>query len=235
MSDRKLERELERYLDGEISRAELPEALRLEEGRLEALMASVRVEESAPASLRESVMREILADPAASAASPATSALASPSTSPAWKRAWEWFARPRTVSISPAYGGLALAAALALLFLLPNGQAPVEEGPAEGGITAATTAETGTERVVTRFVLVAPQASSVSVTGAFAGWDPEGVALTNERGTGVWVAEVALPPGVHEYAFVVDGSEWRPDPYAATQVDDGFGRQNSLLMVPAAS
>jgi hypothetical protein len=47
------------------------------------------------------------------------------------------------------------------------------------------------------------------------------------------VAEIALPPGLHHYVFVIDGAEWRPDPNAASQVDDGFGQRNSVLLVPA--
>ncbi len=46
--------------------------------------------------------------------------------------------------------------------------------------------------------------------------------------------EVPVPPGVHEYSFVVNGTEWRPDPLANSQVDDGFGRTNSLVMVSAS-
>jgi hypothetical protein len=50
-------------------------------------------------------------------------------------------------------------------------------------------------------------------------------------GDGRWVAELRLLPGVHHYVFVVDGTEWRRDPNAASQVDDGFGQVNSVLLV----
>jgi len=39
---------------------------------------------------------------------------------------------------------------------------------------------------------------------------------------------VPLEAGVHDYAFVVDGEVWTPDPLA-TSVDDGFGGENSRL------
>ena len=86
-------------------------------------------------------------------------------------------------------------------------------------------------QVVTRFVFVAPQASSVHLTGEFLEWSEQGVALQDPRGTGVWTVDLPLDPGVYQYSFVVDGREWRPDPLAVSQVDDGFGRQNSVVIV----
>jgi hypothetical protein len=55
--------------------------------------------------------------------------------------------------------------------------------------------------------------------------------LEDLRGTGVWTADVLLPPGVYQYTFIVDGTEWRPDPTAFSQVDDGFGQVNSVVIV----
>jgi len=46
--------------------------------------------------------------------------------------------------------------------------------------------------------------------------------------TGVWTATLTLPAGQHQYAFVVDGARWVPDP-GAPAIDDGFGRRNSVL------
>ncbi len=94
--------------------------------------------------------------------------------------------------------------------------------------TSVATAET-----TTRFVFVAPGASQVAVTGDFVNWDPDGIPLASPSRDGVWVAELRLSPGLYHYVFVLDGTEWRPDPNATSQVDDGFGRQNSLLLVPS--
>src|SRR6266480_2982560 len=44
----------------------------------------------------------------------------------------------------------------------------------------------------------------------------------------IWPATLTLPAGQHQYAFVVDGERWVPDP-GAPAVDDGFGRRNSVL------
>ena len=53
---------------------------------------------------------------------------------------------------------------------------------------------------------------------------------------GVWTITVPLTQGVHDYAFVVDGRQWIPDPYAP-RVDDGFGGTNSrlTLLLPETS
>lgn len=88
---------------------------------------------------------------------------------------------------------------------------------------------------VVRFVFVDRAARSLAVTGDFAAWNAAGIAMRDERGDGVWIAEVPLAPGVYQYLFIVDGREWRPDPAAALVADDGFGRRNSVIVVPPAA
>lgn len=128
---------------------------------------------------------------------------------PIWTRAWTWLAAPR---LSPLAAGLALAAAVAALLLVR----PAERAPAT---------------VPVRLVFLAPEASTVAVTGDFARWDPQGIALNGPQEGGVWTVDLRLTPGLHHYAFIVNGTEWRPDPNAASQVDDGFGQRNSVLLV----
>ena len=194
---------LDRYLDGELPFDELPEELRSEEVRLRELFAVVREEPTVSPRLYQAVMEEI-----------ATVRV------PVWKRAVDWFLRPRTIQLSPATGGLALAVLLAALLLVPGGGSDPDPG-----------ADAATEQVVTRFVFIAPEASSVQLTGDFVQWNPEGIALREERATGIWTVDVPLEPGVYQYGFVVDGVEWRPDPRAVSNVDDGFGRENSVVIV----
>jgi hypothetical protein len=125
-------------------------------------------------------------------------------------RVWSWLAAPR---LSPLAAGVALAAVVAALWLAR----PVERASAT---------------VPVRLVFLAPEASTVAVTGDFARWDTRGVALQGPQEGGVWTVELQLPPGLHHYVFIVNGTDWRPDPNAASQVDDGFGQQNSVLLVP---
>ncbi len=90
------------------------------------------------------------------------------------------------------------------------------------------------ERVVTvRFEVALPQARQVSLAGDFTRWQPRVPLKRNADGTGIWTAEVRLPPGDHEYIFVVDGKRWIPDPRAARYRDDGFGNRNAVLTVPS--
>lgn len=199
--------QLERYWGGELSYDELPEGLMREEERLRELLGTLEEEVRAPSSLREGVMREVAA---------------TPTPVRPWRRLVDWFVTPRSVRVSPLGGtALALAASAVLVFVSSDAGSPTGEDRA--GETA--------DAVVTRFVFVAPEAESVHVTGDFMSWSPEGIALEDLRGTGIWTVDVPLPPGVHQYTFLVNGTEWRPDPLAVSQVDDGFGRVNSVVIV----
>ena len=70
--------------------------------------------------------------------------------------------------------------------------------------------------VSTRISCRVESAGSVYVAGTFNDWEPEEIPLgwTPEeiplRGEdqGLWTVELELPPGEHEFKFIVDG-EWR--------------------------
>jgi len=81
-----------------------------------------------------------------------------------------------------------------------------------------------------RFAGRFPEARAVRVTGSFADWKAEGEPLT-PTGDGEWEAVLPVPPGRHEYRFIVDGA-WVPDPQNAEAVPNDFGGVNSLLVVP---
>lgn len=104
-----------------------------------------------------------------------------------------------------------------------------------GGIPAPTMTAGVTpaaERVVTvRFQVAVPQARQVSLAGDFTQWQPRVPLKRNADGT--WTAEIRLPPGDHEYIFVVDGERWISDPRAVRYRDDGFGNRNAVLTVPS--
>lgn len=140
------------------------------------------------------------------------SALSSPE--PRGRPGWlDWLLRPRTVSVRPvaAVALAVLLAAVSLFVARPGG------GPAES-------------RVYVQFVVDAPQAESVHVVGDFTEWQPT-IALEDADGDGTWSGRVPLLPGVHEYMFVIDGSDWVTDPNAAGYQDDGFGQRNAVVAV----
>ena len=74
-----------------------------------------------------------------------------------------------------------------------------------------------------------PGAKNVFVAGSFNEWTPERAPLV-QKGSGHWVGDLAVPPGRHEYLFVVDG-RWVPDPKANESVQNPFGGRNSVLTV----
>ena len=81
------------------------------------------------------------------------------------------------------------------------------------------------------FTIIAPDARTVAVAGSFNRWDPSAHLLSGPDRSGRWTVAIPLPPGQYEYLFVVNGSDWVPDP-DAPWVDDGMGGKNSLLTVP---
>jgi hypothetical protein len=82
-----------------------------------------------------------------------------------------------------------------------------------------------------QFVLVAPDAHSVSVVGDFNDWGLNDTALKASNHQGVWSVTAPVPAGVHRYAFVINGKEWVPDPSAPRSSSDDFGMPSSALVV----
>jgi 1,4-alpha-glucan branching enzyme len=69
----------------------------------------------------------------------------------------------------------------------------------------------------------------VQLAGEFTEWDKHPVSMRKQR-DGTWKAEVTLPPGEHEYKFLVDG-EWRDDENCATHRPNGYGGENCIRVV----
>ena len=241
-NDMKMER-IHDCLDGEISRSELTEeeleVLEELESTVDDTLAFAR-QASAP-DVRASVMQRIAQADADPAEDPETEGLGT-----LLRDALEWIWAPRTVRIRPAWAMAGLAAIALAVGTLPLGtggpagtgtpMAALEPGstPATSSgpgstVTAATDSDAGSSgepTVYVRFELDARGASSVRLAGNFTGWQPE-YELAEIR-PGEWSALVPLEPGVHDYAFVVDGERWMADP-DAIQVDDGFGGVNSRI------
>jgi len=199
---------LSQYLNGELPREKLSPELQAEaDGFLRPFEEAKRERITAPPWLGSAVMRRVRAAPRSR-----------------WRGVLDWLVTPKVVRLTPVTAVLVLAAGITLGTVMWRRAAP--------GPEIATEMQDG--RVTTRFVFVAPEASSVAVTGDFVGWRRDGIPLERDpNGNGLWVAVVRLQPGVHQYAFVIDGTEWRPDPNAS-QLDDGFGQKNSVLLVPPA-
>lgn len=70
-------------------------------------------------------------------------------------------------------------------------------------------------------------AATVYLAGGFREWKP--VAM-KKRKDGQFALEVVLPPGRHEYKFLVDGT-WLADPDHSAVVPNPYGSVNSVAHV----
>lgn len=144
---------------------------------------------------------------------------------------WQWLTRPRTVSVSPL-AGLALAAGLAAVMVFATRDGDVERVPATA--MAPVAAEPGSTEQMTKFVFVAPGASTVAIVGDFNDWE-EGASPLRPLEEGVWTISIPLAPGRYQYTFVIDGTTWEADPLAPRTLEDDFGRPNSVITVGEAT
>ncbi|MBA4159265.1 MAG: hypothetical protein H0X65_17580 [Gemmatimonadetes bacterium] len=142
--------------------------------------------------------------------------------------AWVWAPRRLELRLRPAYAFAGIMALIVLVTQLPL--------PQRAGTESASFAQAGaTEKpaVYVQFRLDAPDASRVALAGSFTNWQPRHELW--ETAPGVWSVVVPLTPGVHDYTFVVNGSEWVADPHAY-RVDDSFGGSNSrITLLPPSS
>lgn len=76
-----------------------------------------------------------------------------------------------------------------------------------------------------------PTAHTVSVVGDFTEWDAHQAPMTRDSASGLWSVTLALHPGRHVYAFLVDDTVWVQDPRALEAPDADFGRPGSVLLV----
>jgi len=200
---------LQAYLDGDLRLEDLPAELRERAVGWDGLLDQFA--RSAPAGAPLGLDRRVMSGIRASG-EPANRV-------PTW---FAWAVRPRSIRVSPL-AGLAVAAALMLAVVRPwsAGSPSFEEGSVAG-------------QVYVQFLVEVDGAESVHLAGDFSDWQPT-ISLDDSDGDGIWSGRVPLEPGVHEYMFVIDGSEWVADPNAAGSRDDGFGRRNSLLAVSSVS
>ena len=81
------------------------------------------------------------------------------------------------------------------------------------------------------FELAFPGAKQVFVAGTFNDWKPDELKMRRRtKGQDVFFRVLDLPPGTHEYKFVVDG-EWQLDAHAPSAPNE-FGA-NSVRTVDA--
>lgn len=67
----------------------------------------------------------------------------------------------------------------------------------------------------------------VRLAGTFNNWKP---AAMKKQQNGLYVLELKVPKGQHEYKFVVDGA-WQSDPENHDTVQNSMGTVNSVVIV----
>ena len=107
-------------------------------------------------------------------------------------------------------------------------------GTKKGGMTekasAGATPKMTSEGVMFSFE-APPGTNAVYLAGEFNGWRPDLDLMSDDDGDGVWTMTYDLAPGTYQYKFVADGS-WFQDPNNPKAAPDGFGGNNSVIVVP---
>lgn len=137
-----------------------------------------------------------------------------------WTRVRLWLVRPQVLTVRPLQVIPAATLAVALLALaFFSVEAPVQN--------------TAPGLATVRFILhdTSMEASNVSVVGSFNNWRADRSVMWYSPEARAWVLEAQLPPGDHEYLFLVNGERLVPDPSAPMTSDDGFGNRNSIMFV----
>lgn len=88
--------------------------------------------------------------------------------------------------------------------------------------------EKGRKQGSVKFTLKAGRvAKNGAVAGSFNGWRPVKMRKQND---GSFAVALDLPPGRHEYKFIVDG-QWLHDTDVAAAVMNQFGSFNSVAVI----
>lgn len=176
--------------------------------RIAGLIADIRYAEP-PESLTENVLANI-----------------KPKKMSFFKRFWRKLRTPVSVTplrLLPAGGSVLAIFALALTLLW---QAPGER------VVTQRINEVADQRLNTVMLFLdRSDATDVEVIGSFNNWSQEGVRMVWDKDRRLWVVALHLKRGSYEYAFRVNNREIVADPKAILHRDDGFGHQNSILII----
>lgn len=144
----------------------------------------------------------------------------------------------RSFSMPAALGGLAAAAVIgfvAAIGVMSNRAAGEREvavvtDTALLPVSNPTADASGVVLRETQFIMVDPTARTVAVVGQFNDWDVAATPMTFDPVHSAWSVTVPLPPGRHEFQYVIDGVKRANDP-TLPQVSSDFGSPNSVITV----
>ncbi|MCK4415077.1 MAG: alpha amylase N-terminal ig-like domain-containing protein [Candidatus Eisenbacteria sp.] len=108
------------------------------------------------------------------------------------------------------------------------GEKPADAAPPP--ITQPTSTATGAGVAVTFSHRPSGSPQNIYLAGTFNAWAADRDRMTDADGDGTFELTLELAPGRYEYKFVVDGN-WTTDMKAGAFGPDGFGGQNSVVVV----
>ncbi len=116
---------------------------------------------------------------------------------------------------------------------LDTGSQTAATAPSETQTVQQTSAQTTgrSETVWIRFLYTNSEADSVAVAGDFSQWEPVPLSPHEVAGKTVWTGLVPVSRGEHEYQFLINGERWVTDPLAPVKRSDGFGAENAVLNI----
>lgn len=140
---------------------------------------------------------------------------------------------PRTISASTlaTAAGIALVMAVGTQDRVGPGNSPGRRAVVIGdSVASVASAIRDTLRIV-QFMLTAPAASRVALTGDFNSWDVRGIPMARDSRDGRWAVTLALAPGRHSYAYVVDDTQWVRDPSGTPAEPNELTPPRSVLII----
>lgn len=200
---------------------------------LSSAIAALRSEVPVRRQWRESVLREIGTLPTPRRTQLQLVSIGDSARAKTAHRSWR---RSHVAAAAAAAAILVMAGVIARRASSPSAPPRIADSRAASatGATHASSAADAPSQGQELFSIAAPGASDVSLVGDFNQWHPGATPLRPAGDGRTWVVQLALPPGRHVYAFVVDG-KIVPDPDATRAADDDFGVPSSVAIIAVAN
>lgn len=153
-----------------------------------------------------------------------------------------WYRRPVSLSVTPlgamaaaaAFSGIVLIGSLRLGAFSPTADAPLAAAPSAAPLelrpVANVTAPLAEGMQYQQFIIMVPEAQSVSLVGDFNDWDADRTPMERVSDDGAWSVILPLRPGRYQFQYEIDGDRRMSDPSRA-QTPSEFGSPNSILVI----
>lgn len=147
-----------------------------------------------------------------------------------------WYRRP--MSVSASLGGFAAAAVIGAIAAVgvmatrdsAEPQVAVVSDTRVVPVSNPVFDSTAVVLQETQFIMIDPSATSISVVGQFNDWDLSATPMAFDAAHRAWLVTIPLPPGRHEFQYVINGVKRANDP-TLPQVSSDFGSPNSVISV----